>query len=273
MLIALHHAQFAQEDGENANGGHILHDKAIDGIERLGDGAVVGQFVAQNLLLHSPGHKAADEEGTDRHQQLGHGKVEEVEDAKTAHCDVLPHTERERTRCAKHHAHQDYHTAGQRTTHIKLAYEDAGRHLEHRYAGGESRHDKQYIGQEGEAIGQHWHIGKYLLEDIGQGDKNKRGPRIGFQTIDAIDSGEDNQARHNGHQRIDAGHMDGVLHEVDVLACIASVGAETADTHREREESLAHSTKHRATVHLREVGLEQESETALDSVSTRIKAR
>ena len=252
--------QFVGENQQDTQGGDVSDDEPIGGIERRTEGSVVGQFGTKHSLVHHPAKEDAHDHAADRHDELGHEEVEEVEEVQAKHLHFRPIAKRQGAEGAEHEAHQTDDHGCQGTGKVEVLMEVSDRHLQHGNAAGECRQHQQQVENQGEHVCQPGNAAKHLLEDVGQGDEDQRGACIGTEPWNGIDGWENDESAEQSHQRVDAGNTETVLHQVNVLAEITGVGAEASDSHAEREECLPHGAEDDRTRDLGEIGMEQERE-------------
>ena len=77
-----------EEDEKNADGTDISHAEKIDAKETPSQSALIGEFLANNLLGNVPSHEETGEESSQWQEDLSCGKVEEVEETHAKERDV-----------------------------------------------------------------------------------------------------------------------------------------------------------------------------------------
>lgn len=246
-----------EEDEEDGYGADVLDEGDVDVVEGGGDGAPVGELVAYNLSVHTPGNEDAGEETADGEEYLSGDEVEEVEEGHAEELETLPCTEAEGAEAAEEAAEARDDGRCPTTGDVELLVEERRADLVERDKAGEGGEGEESVEEKAYGSTDKGNGGKGLLEDCGEGDEDERGTAVGLDA-GAEGCGENHKACKDGHEGVDEADLDGRLEEVGLAVEVGGKGAEAAHCDAQRVESLTEGGKEERTAELREVGTEEE---------------
>ena len=184
-------------------------------------------------------HQQAEEDGADRHGELCDEEIEEVEDAHAEDGEAAPRSERQRAGGAGKAGEDTEQNGGAAARHTELLADEGCRDLEHRDAGCQGCHDKEEIEHQRDAVAQPRRGAERLLEDVWQGDEDKRG--TGIRTDTHGEGGrEDDDSGEQGDKGVYRSDAERVFHDVHLVGEICGVCEQGAYADGESEERLPH---------------------------------
>ena len=163
-----------QEDQENADWTDESDGKEEDW-EKLSTYRIpVGEFITYNLLWYIPAQEQAGDERRQWHQKLRRQIITVGEEILTEEAQALYRSLRKGTEYCDNTTDYRLNPGSLRTTYLALFINKGGTNLVHRDGRGKSSQHQQAIEQYRDDVTNHRHIAKSLLENIRQGDEDKR---------------------------------------------------------------------------------------------------
>ena len=134
-------------------------------------------------------------------------------------------------------------------------------YLVHGDGRGERSQYQQEVEEERYQIGEQRQSAKHIFKDMWQCYEHQFGTFGRFHARHGEYGRKDDDARNDGHHRVDTGHTEGRFSQVDILFKIRGVSTQAADSQRKREESLSHSRQYHTWIDFAEVWLEQKTQS------------
>ena len=129
-----------------------------------------------------------------------------------------------------------------------------------RHCAGESCQQKKHVEEAAEHIAYYRHRVESDVEHIGESLEHQSRTGIHGSTFHTEHGREDDESAQNSHKGVDGADTESRLHQIGVGAEVGCIGAQAAHSQTEREECLAHGTKHHIARNLAEIRPKQESE-------------
>ena len=197
-----------QEDQENADWTDESDGKEEDREKFSTYRIPVGEFITYNLLWYIPAQEQAGDERRQWHQKLRCQIITVGEEILTEEAQSLYRSLRKGTEYCDNTTDNRLNPGSLRTTYLALFINKGGTNLVHRDGRGKSSQHQQAIEQYRDDVTNHRHIAKSLLENIRQGDEDKRRTTIRLNSH-RESCREDHQSCQYGYERIDGYNLSG----------------------------------------------------------------